>query len=104
MDGFDSAMPVNLYANYTYSVQVYALCEATVIGTGTSVCSAMVDPFIGFDQATFDAQMGPNTFALDQYYQFVFSPNLPVPEPETYALMLAGLGLVGFAARRRHRF
>ncbi len=24
----------------------------------------------------------------------------PVPEPETYALMLAGLGLVGFAARR----
>lgn len=26
-----------------------------------------------------------------------------VPEPETYALMLAGLGLVGFAARRRKR-
>lgn len=25
----------------------------------------------------------------------------PVPEPETYALMLAGLGLVGLAARRR---
>lgn len=25
-----------------------------------------------------------------------------VPEPETYALMLAGLGLMGFAARRRH--
>jgi hypothetical protein len=24
-----------------------------------------------------------------------------VPEPETYALMLVGLGLVGFAARRR---
>ncbi len=25
----------------------------------------------------------------------------PVPEPETYAMMLAGLGLMGFAARRR---
>lgn len=25
----------------------------------------------------------------------------PIPEPETYALMLAGLGLVGWAARRR---
>lgn len=26
---------------------------------------------------------------------------LPVPEPETYALLLAGLGAVGFAARRK---
>ncbi|MCQ9374710.1 DNRLRE domain-containing protein [Methyloversatilis sp. XJ19-13] len=25
----------------------------------------------------------------------------PVPEPETYAMLLAGLGLIGFAARRR---
>lgn len=27
----------------------------------------------------------------------------PVPEPETYALMMVGLGLVGFAARRSYR-
>lgn len=26
----------------------------------------------------------------------------PVPEPETYAMMLAGLGLLGFSARRRN--
>ena len=25
----------------------------------------------------------------------------PIPEPETYAMLLAGLGLVGFSARRR---
>ncbi len=43
---------------------------------------------------------------LDGYYpdawvvdHMAFSA--PVPEAETYALMLAGLGLVGFAARRR---
>lgn len=26
---------------------------------------------------------------------------VPIPEPETYAMLLAGLGLIGFAARRR---
>lgn len=30
-----------------------------------------------------------------------YGSTLPVPEPQTYALMLAGLGLVGWAARRR---
>jgi hypothetical protein len=25
----------------------------------------------------------------------------PVPEPETYAMLLAGLGLIGFTASRR---
>lgn len=28
---------------------------------------------------------------------------VPVPEPETYAMLLAGLGLLGFAARRRQQ-
>ena len=32
-----------------------------------------------------------------------FSVTAPVPEPETYVLMLAGLGAVGFMSRRRRR-
>ena len=33
--------------------------------------------------------------------QFIAGYVAAVPEPETYALMLAGLGLIGFSARRR---
>lgn len=34
-------------------------------------------------------------------YELTFSAAAPVPEASTYGMMLAGLGLVGFAARRR---
>lgn len=30
-----------------------------------------------------------------------YTPTSPIPEPETYAMMLAGLGLMGLVARRR---
>lgn len=33
----------------------------------------------------------------------VASVAAPIPEPESYAMLLAGLGLVGFIARRRNR-
>lgn len=38
-----------------------------------------------------------NTHAQDQLYI------TPVPEPETYMMLLAGLGLMGFVARRRQK-
>lgn len=34
-------------------------------------------------------------------FEFSAAATQPVPEPETYAMMLAGLGLLGVAARRR---
>jgi len=33
--------------------------------------------------------------------QFLWASTGPVPEPETYVLMLAGLGVLGFVARRK---
>ncbi len=32
---------------------------------------------------------------------FTYNSTAPIPEPETYAMMLAGLGMLGFMARRR---
>ena len=66
----------------------------------------------------FDSTAVNSTFssllAGDYYYQVtgavignkgggyqLFSEVSPVPEPETYAMLLAGLGLVGFMVRRR---
>lgn len=32
-----------------------------------------------------------------------FTTSIPIPEPETYAMLVAGLGLLGFAIRRKSR-
>jgi hypothetical protein len=37
----------------------------------------------------------------DQFYVSGMTVTAAIPEPETYAMLLAGLGLLGFAARRR---
>lgn len=38
---------------------------------------------------------------LGGQYLFTANTTAPVPEPESYALMLAGLGLIGFVGKRR---
>lgn len=49
----------------------------------------------------------PNYSNLTMFYDpsLVINPNVitPVPEPETYAMMLGGLGLIGFMATRRRK-
>ena len=47
-----------------------------------------------------DLSFNQNNQTLEQDYTIELV-TAPIPEPETYALMLAGLGLVGFMARRR---
>jgi hypothetical protein len=52
--------------------------------------------YVGFE----DLFGGGDRDYNDHQFSFTNVSN-PVPEPETYALMLAGLGLMGFVARRR---
>jgi len=78
---FNSAGSVNGALNFYFLTN----------GNATAAQQASVSKYLG--QWTFDATTAQLTYAT-----------APVPEAETYAMMLAGLGLVGFmAARRRNR-
>jgi PEP-CTERM motif-containing protein len=64
---------------------------------------ALLGTDVQTDIGTFAYVLGFNDAANhDDWDDFVVGLNTaPIPEPQTYALLLAGLGVVGFVARRR---
>ncbi len=64
-----------------------------LIGTNMVVAGQMYAYVLGYNDSAGQATLG-------DWDDFVIGVN-PVPEPETYAMLLAGLGLMGFVARRR---
>jgi len=75
---------------------------------GTAGATINMDTFFGpgkaagnydFDFFFAERHTTGSNFSISTSLELVSTP--PIPEPETYALMLAGLGLVGFMARRR---
>jgi hypothetical protein len=79
---------------YTVELQVYALGGWNV-ATGAGGATGNIDPIISIDPSSADAGGG-----------LFFSAgvgNGAVPEPSTWALMLAGFAALGFAYRVRRR-
>ncbi|HYA37188.1 MAG TPA: VPLPA-CTERM sorting domain-containing protein [Candidatus Methylomirabilis sp.] len=99
--GFDKTVSVNIwFPNYEYGMNINAGCTAFAYNGGSATCGAAVDPFLGFDQATFDATMGANTYPLNEYFKIVVSENV-VPIPPAVWLFGSGLlGLIGVARRK----
>lgn len=126
---YAAAAPMTATAIYNYDISkpgtnIYG--TPVIFGMGSiSINSpshnyALPSPTAGhyYSTETFNLHAGDNYFAvsfqpnvsgpigwIDGQYQgtvtYNFGPAALVPEPETYAMLLAGLSLIGFTARRR---
>lgn len=109
---FGGIQPVSKEAGATIQAAVWEILYETdanysfasgnirTVGTG-----ATNNPQSALDALDWSAVMATtSSFDVDQLYSRTtqdFLVAAPVPEPSTYALLLGGLGLVGFVARRR---
>ena len=110
-EGFSSAGAgafVNLYELGTPSsllVSAYdinnLLLESHVVSIDTAADSLNDGVFLGIVRS--GADIHAISFQGDAAVLDNFAFTTPVPEAETYAMMLAGLGLIGFMARRKSR-
>jgi hypothetical protein len=88
------------------SVAVLSNLEIWNYATNSPVATTLVSSTTNSRTIDFFGQAVPGNYKLlvDVHGANSISGSIgtPVPEPETYAMMLAGLGLVGFSARRRN--
>jgi opacity protein-like surface antigen len=97
--GTDSLIDFSIATNLsTYS---FLDVEVPNVNTGLSFFGFIAGGGENITGMTFNSQIGSTAApALDNV---TLGNTAPIPEPQTYALLLAGLGLLGFAARRRRK-
>jgi len=85
--------PFSLFASQSHALPV-AIASSGSFNDVLKFAKYRVAPVIGTD----NADNADNT----EYSKFSMTlPRVPEPEPETYAMLLLGLGLMGVIARRR---
>lgn len=102
-------VPVDWLSETTLTIRRYANLDAEIIavnGVGTPLGSTLVGAASLPGSMTGFASVGFGLFAdvaftTVEINSFSAVAVTAVPEPETYAMLLSGLGMLGFAARRR---
>ncbi|WP_229218921.1 PEP-CTERM sorting domain-containing protein [Rugamonas brunnea] len=114
---FSSASTFNLYTMFLtaawtpgtvefYGYHGNTLTQQMVVNTSPTSPVLVHFNWSGIDQVRMHVQgfqFGRQQVIDNLKLEFTAAPPapLPVPEPETYAMLLAGLGLVGYAKRRK---
>ncbi|MCU6497283.1 PEPxxWA-CTERM sorting domain-containing protein [Rugamonas sp. A1-17] len=113
--GFGQFIPTTVYFNAGQTFEVQSLHDSPSVGFWQGRASDQSDrgdfSAVGLFARYLVNAYDPDVQSSDQavvtnvIYSFnqevLQAPPLPVPEPQTYAMLLAGLALVGAAARRR---
>lgn len=96
--GFPSGVTAGFY-DQTFDMTLASSYRAGFItGNGGTPTTAFAALKSGLDDGKAYFNVHTTTFGGGEIRGF---PMAPVPEPQTYALLLAGLGMLGWVARRR---